>query len=166
MDFVSARWVSLHPGTDITGSFGSDGSSPRILHAGSALSRDSPVFREVLQEIERIDSATKEFKRILRRGSSAQSSLIVGKYQGNWPAPHGGYTLNWSLFGAMREDQPYNSIAFDTCHDKSFIVWYSRNVNMGATRLKSHSLPISSKTISASVLFLLRHCNRESNEGL
>ncbi len=76
----------------ITGSFGSDGSSPRILHAGLALSHDSPAYREGLQEIERIDSATKEFRRSLRRGSSVQSSPVVGKYQGNWPAPHQGYT--------------------------------------------------------------------------
>ena len=75
----------------ITGFFGSDGVSPRILHVGSALSHNSPAFREGLQEIEHIDRATKEFKRSLRRGSSAQSSPVIGKRQGDWPAPHRGF---------------------------------------------------------------------------
>ena len=69
----------------ITGSFGSDGSSPCLLNANAALSHDSPAFREGLQEIERIDSATREFKRRIRTGSSAQSWPVVGKCQGNWP---------------------------------------------------------------------------------
>ena len=74
----------------ITGSFGSNGTSPRILHAGSALPQDSPAFRIGLQEIEHIHHATKEFKRNLRRGSSVQSSPVKGKYQGDWPAPQRG----------------------------------------------------------------------------
>lgn len=76
----------------ITGSFDSDCASPRILHAGSALPHDSPAFREALQEMKRIDYATKEFKRSLRRGSSAQSSPVMGKRQGGWPALHRGYS--------------------------------------------------------------------------
>ena len=75
----------------ITGSFGPDYASPRILHAGWALPHDSPAFREALQEIKRIDTVTKEFNRNLRRGSSAQSSPVMGKRQGDWPAPHRGY---------------------------------------------------------------------------
>ena len=75
----------------VIGSFSSDSASPRILYAGSALSHDSPTFREGLQEIKHIDNATKEFKRSLRRGSSAQSSPVVGKRQGDWPAPHPGF---------------------------------------------------------------------------
>ena len=75
----------------ITGSFGSDRASRRVLRAGSALSCDSLAFREGLQEIEHIDNATKEFKLKLRRGSSAQSSPVIGKRQGGWPAPHHGF---------------------------------------------------------------------------
>lgn len=75
----------------ITGSFASDGTSTRILHAGCALSQGSPALRDGLQEIERIDRETKQFKRSLRRGPSAQSSPVISKYQGNWPAPHLGY---------------------------------------------------------------------------
>ena len=72
----------------ISGSFNSDSASRRILHAGSAISHDSPAFREGLQEIEHIENATKEFKRKLRRGSSAQSSPVIGKRPRDWPAPH------------------------------------------------------------------------------
>lgn len=68
----------------ITGSFGPDGFNPRVLYMGSALSHDSLAFREGLEEIERIDIATKEFTYSLRRGSSAQSSPLVAKHQGNW----------------------------------------------------------------------------------
>lgn len=75
----------------ITGFFEPDRASPRILHAGLALPHDSPAFREGLQEIEHIEYATKEFKRILRRGSNAQSSPVIGKRQGDWPTPHRGY---------------------------------------------------------------------------
>ena len=70
----------------ITGSFESDGTSPRIVHPGSALPQHSPAFRIGLQEIEHIHRATKEFKRNLRRGSSVQSSPVSGKHQGDWPA--------------------------------------------------------------------------------
>ena len=63
----------------ITGSFKSNDTSPRILHAGSALPQDSPAFRIGLQEIEHIHHVTKEFKRNLCRGSSVQSSPVVGK---------------------------------------------------------------------------------------
>ena len=76
----------------ITGSFSTDPASHRVLHPGSALSSDSLVFREGLQEIEHIDNATEEFKRKLRRGSSAQSSPVTGKRQGDWPAPHRGFS--------------------------------------------------------------------------
>ncbi len=72
----------------ITGYFGADSASPYILHAGSALSHDSPALREGLQEIEHINHATKEFERSLRRGSSAQCSPVMDKRQGDWPAPH------------------------------------------------------------------------------
>ncbi|KAI4231063.1 MAG: hypothetical protein L6R40_007854 [Gallowayella cf. fulva] len=72
----------------ITGFFESDRASPRILHAGLALPDDSPAFRKGLQEIKHIEYATKEFKRSLRRGSSAQSSPVTGKRQGDWHAPH------------------------------------------------------------------------------
>ena len=75
----------------ITGFFEPDRASPRILHAGSALPHDSSAFREGLQEIKHIEYATKEFKRRLRRGSSAQSSPVIGKRQGDWPPPHRGY---------------------------------------------------------------------------
>lgn len=75
----------------ITGSFGSDGSSPRILHKGSALSHESPTLREGLLEIERIESETEQFLRRLRRGSSAQPSPAVGNFQGQWPVLHPGY---------------------------------------------------------------------------
>ena len=75
----------------ITGFFDPDYASPRILHAGSALAHDSPAFRVGLQEIKHMEHATKEFKRSLRRGSSAQSSPIMGKRQGDWPALHPGY---------------------------------------------------------------------------
>lgn len=75
----------------ITGFFGSGSASRRLLHAGSALSHDSLAFREGIQEIEHIDNATKEFKRRLRRGSSAQSSPVIGKRQAEWPAPHRGF---------------------------------------------------------------------------
>ena len=63
----------------ITGSFASNGTSPRILHPGLALPQDSPAFRIGLQEIEHIHNATKEFKRNLCRGSSVQSSPVLGK---------------------------------------------------------------------------------------
>lgn len=75
----------------ITGSFDSDSAKPHILHPGSALAHESPAFREALQEMKRIDYATKEFKRSIRRGSSAQSTPVMGKRQADWPAPHGGY---------------------------------------------------------------------------
>lgn len=75
----------------ITGSFGLSSGTARSLHAGSALSHDSPAFRAGLQEIQHIDYATKEFKRRLRSGSSAQSSPDKLKRQGEWPAPHRGY---------------------------------------------------------------------------
>ena len=75
----------------IMGSFGSGDASPHILHAGSALSHDSPVFQEGLREIEHIGDATKEFKRNLRRGSSAQSSPVIDKPQRGWPATHRGF---------------------------------------------------------------------------
>ena len=64
----------------ITGSFSTDRASRHVLHPGSALLSDSVAFREGLQEIEHIDNATKEFKRKMRRGSSAPSSPIVGKH--------------------------------------------------------------------------------------
>ena len=63
----------------ITGFFESHGSSPRILHRGLALPHNSPAFRIGLQEIEHIHNATKEFKRNLCRGSSVQSSPVMGK---------------------------------------------------------------------------------------
>ena len=66
----------------ITGSFSTDRASRRVLHSGSALSSDTPVFREGLQEIEHIHNVTEEFKRKLCRGSSAQSSPVTGKRQG------------------------------------------------------------------------------------
>ncbi|KAL8734050.1 MAG: hypothetical protein Q9166_001811 [cf. Caloplaca sp. 2 TL-2023] len=75
----------------ITGFFEPDSASPHILHAGTALPYNSSAFREGLQEIKDIDYATKEFKRSLRRGSSAQSSPAIGKRQGDWPALHRGY---------------------------------------------------------------------------
>lgn len=73
----------------ITGSF-SDSASPRVLHIGLALSHESLTFQEGLQEIEHIDNATKELRK-MRRGSSAQSSPVIGKRQGDWPAPHRGF---------------------------------------------------------------------------
>ena len=76
----------------ITGFFELDRTSPRILHAGLALPHDSPAFRKGLEEIKHIEYATKEFKRSLRRGSSAQSSLVISKRQGDWHAPHRGYS--------------------------------------------------------------------------
>ena len=75
----------------IAGSFGSDNTSSHILHTGLALSYESPVFQEGLQEMENIETATKEFKRSLRRGSSAQSSPITSKFQKDWSAPHRGF---------------------------------------------------------------------------
>jgi len=75
----------------IMGSFDSDSTGPRILHRGSALPRNTPVFQTGLQEMKQIDHATKEFRRSLRRGSSAQSSPVMGKHQGDWPAPYRGY---------------------------------------------------------------------------
>ena len=63
----------------ITGFFDPDYTSPRILHEGSALPHDSPAFRVGLQEIKHIDDAIKEFQLSLRRGSSAQSSPVMGK---------------------------------------------------------------------------------------
>ena len=75
----------------IMGSFDSDCTGPRILHTGSALPRDTPVFQTGLQDMKQIDHPTKEFKRSLRRGSSAQSSPVIGKRQGDWPALHRGY---------------------------------------------------------------------------
>ncbi|KAL8689491.1 MAG: hypothetical protein Q9218_004852 [Villophora microphyllina] len=75
----------------ITGFFEPDCANPRILHGGLALPHDSPAFRENLQEIKHIEIATKEFKRSLRRGSSAQSSPVMDKRQVDWHAPHRGY---------------------------------------------------------------------------
>ena len=75
----------------ITGFFEPDRASPRILHAGLALPDDSPAFRKGLQEIKHIEYVTKQFKRNLRRGSSAQSSPVTGKRQGEWHVPHPGY---------------------------------------------------------------------------
>ena len=72
----------------ITGSFDHDHASPCILHAGWALPRHSPAFQIGLREIEHINHATKEFKRNLCRGPSAQSSPVTGKHQGNWPGLH------------------------------------------------------------------------------
>ena len=69
----------------ITGFFGSDGGSPRILHKGVALSYDSPAFRESLQELEHINHVTKEVKRGLRRGFSTQSSPVAEKRPSDWP---------------------------------------------------------------------------------
>lgn len=77
----------------IVGYFEPDYANPRILHTGLALPHDSPAFREGLEEIKHIEQATKEFKRSLRRGSNAQSSPVIGKRQGDWPAPSHGY--NW-----------------------------------------------------------------------
>ncbi|KAL8723060.1 MAG: hypothetical protein Q9181_007362 [Wetmoreana brouardii] len=76
----------------ITGFFEPDCANPRILHVGSALPHDSPAFREGLQESKHIEIATNEFKRSLRRGSSAQSSPVMGKRQVDWRASHSGYT--------------------------------------------------------------------------
>ncbi|KAL8669509.1 MAG: hypothetical protein Q9168_005900 [Polycauliona sp. 1 TL-2023] len=75
----------------IRGFFEPDRASPRILHAGSALPDDSPAFRKGLQETKHIEYATKEFKRSLRQGSSAQSPPVISKRQGDWHAPHRGY---------------------------------------------------------------------------
>ena len=75
----------------VTGSFDPDSASPRILHEGLALPHDSPAFREAFEEVKHIDYVTKEFNRSLRRGSSAQSSPVMGKRQGDWPASHRGY---------------------------------------------------------------------------
>ena len=74
----------------ITGSFDSNHASPCILHAGSALPHNSPAFQAGLREIEHINHATKEFRRNLCRGPSAQSSPVTGKRQGDWPGPHRG----------------------------------------------------------------------------
>ena len=63
----------------ITGSFESNSTSPCILHTGLALPQDSPAFRLGLQEIAHIHHATKEFRRSLCRGSSIQTSPVVGK---------------------------------------------------------------------------------------
>ncbi len=76
----------------ITGFFDPEHANPRNLHAGLALPHDSPAFREGLEEIKHIDQATDEFKRKLCRGSSAQSSPVMGKGPGDWPAPHHGYS--------------------------------------------------------------------------
>lgn len=81
VDQLPSKSFMLFP--RITGSFGSDYPSHRILHAGSALPHDSATFQTDLREIEHINQATKEFKRNLRRGSSAQSSPIIGKRQGD-----------------------------------------------------------------------------------
>ena len=75
----------------IAGSFDSDNTTSRILHTGVALSGESPVLQEGLQEIENMEAATREFKRSLRRGSSAQSSPVTVKLQKNWSAPHRGF---------------------------------------------------------------------------
>lgn len=72
----------------ITGFFDTDNASPQVLHAGVALSCDSPAFQENLQEIEHVDFATKELKRGIRRGSSAQSSPILDNRQRKWPPMH------------------------------------------------------------------------------
>ncbi|KAI4268884.1 MAG: hypothetical protein L6R38_007691 [Xanthoria sp. 2 TBL-2021] len=63
----------------ITAYFKPDRTSPRILHAGSALPYDSPAFRRGLQEIGHIEYVTEEFKRGLRRESGAQSSPVIRK---------------------------------------------------------------------------------------
>ena len=73
------------------GSFGSGDASPHALHAGSALSHDFSVFQEGLREIEHIGNVIKEFKRNLRRGSSAQSSPVIDKLKRGWPATHRGF---------------------------------------------------------------------------
>ncbi|KAK3167809.1 hypothetical protein OEA41_004255 [Lepraria neglecta] len=75
----------------ITGSFDPNYASSCILHVGSALPHDSPAFREAFQERKHIDHMTKEFNRSLRRGSSAQSSPVMGKRQADWLAPHRGF---------------------------------------------------------------------------
>ena len=74
----------------ITGFFGSEGSGRYILHEGSALSYDSPAFRESLQEVEHINYATKELKRGLRPGFSSQSSPVMEKRPSDWPALQSG----------------------------------------------------------------------------
>lgn len=74
----------------ITGFFDPDYTTPCILHPGLILPQDSPAFRVGLQEIQHIDNATKEFRRSLRRGSSVQSSSIMDKRPGDWPASHRG----------------------------------------------------------------------------
>ena len=68
----------------ILGCFEADDTKPRILHVGSALSHDSAVFRRGLEEIETIRHARKAFERNLRKGSSAQSSPIIAKHNGEW----------------------------------------------------------------------------------
>ena len=75
----------------ITGLFDSDSASPQVLHNGLALSHDSPAFQEGLLEIERINHATKEFERGLRRRAGTQSSPIMDNHQGEGPTPHGGF---------------------------------------------------------------------------
>lgn len=77
----------------ITGSFDSDASS-RELHPGLALSHDSSAFRECHQEIASIERKTAEFKRSLRRGSSAKSSPVMAKSQSNWPGPQSEFIEN------------------------------------------------------------------------
>ena len=74
----------------VTGLFSPDRASLHTLQTGSALPHDSPAFRMGLQEIKHIDHVTKEFQRSLRRGSGVQSSPVMGKHQGDWPALHRG----------------------------------------------------------------------------
>lgn len=77
----------------IVGYFDPDYANPRILHTGFVLPHNSSAIREGLEEIKHIEQATKEFKRSLRRGSNPQSSPVMGKLQGGWPAPNHGH--NW-----------------------------------------------------------------------
>lgn len=89
VDQLPSKSLMLFP--RIIGSFDPDYASPRILYAGLALPHDSPAFREGLAEINQIDHAIKELNRSLRRGPSAQSSPVMAKHQGEWPAPHHRY---------------------------------------------------------------------------
>ena len=70
VDILPLKSFVLFP--RITGFFGANDTNPRILHAGLALSHDSPAFLEGLQEIEHIKRETKEFERRLRRKLGSQ----------------------------------------------------------------------------------------------
>jgi hypothetical protein len=72
----------------ITAVFEPDGAEPQILHKGVALSCDSPVFQEGLQEIEDYQKAKENLKRGFRRKSTAQSSPVLKNHPGMWPASH------------------------------------------------------------------------------